>query len=368
MATYQVVPYRISVRPTRGTGADTRPLADVDGNKANLLDLIAQTLKKAPLKRGAKAIEYSFAKKEDTTYRLGDLRKGDNVLYSVVTRGSAGIQSKIMANGALAFTRSPDHIEDIDFRTMFVFPKGGKYAIMLTERIGTGGVSSFIAKLLTDTLKNALPKAMIDIKPLTTVADIANTNVMLNSIEYQFLRPTDPSGKFMDTNGADGVLSMKYKFGAKRRLDNYAGSSGLDASKIFGVIDPGLSQHGINLTGDKMKNLKAQANLNVTLPSGNTRTFTLGIDEGPGLLYALEAKLAPATGGGQKSAAALYRPSDVDFVRVCKEAIEDVKGSFGVLDTTSASCVKPSATGSVKVPASWKVVWNVTDNPAPNSP
>jgi hypothetical protein len=344
-------------------------LDDIDGNKVRLLDLIAQTLKPAPVKAGRKAKEYALPKKDDTTYRLGELRKGADVLYSVVTRGSKGIESKITADGTLAFQRSPNHVENIDFRNMFVFPKGGKFAILLTERVGTGGVSNFLLKLLTDTLRNALPKAKIEIEALTTIADVANMKVLLNSVDFQFPRPKDKAGKFMDTRSADGVLTFSYKFRTERRLDKYTDASGskLDASKVFGVIDPGLSLNGISLTGNQIKQSNAQADLHVTLPSGNKRTFTLGMDQGPGLLYAMEATVPTKGTGGTQSAAALYRPSDADFVRVCKEALTDISGTFGVLDTTAASCEKPSATGSVKVPSSWKVVWNVPDHTAPDS-
>lgn len=362
MATYQLVPYLISVHPRGTNGAEIRPIEDLDANGTKLGDLLGYTLQ-GSIGRGP----YRFPKSEDKSFRVSDFKSNAQTLYAIVTQGARGIQSQINDEGTVVFERESAHIEDIDFRTIIVLPRHGSYALMLTEKIGNYGVSSFLRKIISDTLRSNFHDVTVDIKPLTTAADLNNANILLRGMEFQFPQRGDASGRRMGLNGPDGSLAIKYKFRAPTKLSRFTNLGGevLDASKVFGVLDAGLAENGINVTGERLKELGLQADLQVTLPSGNHRSFTLGVDAGPALTYTLDPAGQPGSGNTD---ADRYKPSEEDFLRVAKEIVSDVTGNFGITETTATYCIVPAPSASVKVPNGWEVMWNVPDHIAPDSP
>jgi hypothetical protein len=361
VATYQLVPYLISVHPRGTHGAEIRPIEDLDANGTKLGDLLSYTLQ-GSIGRGP----YRFPKSEDKSFRVADFKSSAQTLYATVTQGNRGIQSRINDEGTVVFERKSNHIEDIDFRNLIVLPRHGSYALMLTEKIGNYGVSSFLRKIITDTLGSNFHDVTVEVKALTTAADLNNANILLRGMEFQFPRRGDASGRRMGLTGPDGSLALRYKFRAATRLSNYTNATGeiLDSSKVFGVLDTGLAENGLNVTGERLKELGLQADLQVTLPSGNHRSFTMGVDAGPALAYTLEPASDPGSG---ETDADRYKPSEEDFLRVAKEIVSDVAGNFGISETTSTYCVVPTSS-SVEVPNGWEVVWNVPDHIAPDSP
>jgi hypothetical protein len=364
VATYQVVPYLISVKPRGSHGGEIRPLDDLDGKKTKLIDLLKFTLSGAVGKG-----PFAFARNNDTTHRIASTEQNDRTIFVLVTQGSKGIESKIGTSNTVVFNRTPNHIEDIDFRNVIIFPKHGKYAVLLTERIGNRGVAGFLGKLITETMRENFSEVTTSMKALTSVADLKTTDLLLRSLDFKFPASNDPSGKRIDMTKADGYFSIKWRFMQPRRLSNYTDGSGkkLDASRIFGVMDQGLVASGLDVSGERLKELGVEADLHVTLPSGNQRTFTMGSDEGPGLAYKLEPQVPQAGSGVSQTAVGLIRPTDDDFLRVCKEAVSDVAGNFGVTAASAKYCEIPDPSVSVVTPDNWKVVWNVPDHIAPGS-
>ncbi|TQL55190.1 hypothetical protein [Subtercola boreus] len=325
------------------------------------MDLLAQTLVAS---KGHKP--FAFAKKDDTTFVIASVFKDSQTIYFTVTQGSKGIESRIDDNGKIVFERKTGHTEHIDFRNVVIFPAHGKFAVLLTERIGNRGVASFLVKLISDTLRQNFHEVTTVIKALTTAADLKNTNLALRSLDFQFPDKNDPSAKLMDLSNADGSFSLRWRFRKARKLSNYTDATGakLDADKIFAVLNPGLAANGLETSGERLKELGVTADLHVTLPSGNHRSFTLGMDEGPALAYTLEPKLKP-TGDG--TVADRFKPEDDDFLAVCKDAVSDVAGNFGIGTSSATYCVIPDPGEEVVVPSTWKVVWNVPDHIVPDS-
>lgn len=306
----------------------------------------------------------SFPKSADTTYRVANTAQDGSTIFATVTQGSKGIESKIGSGGEVVFERNPDHIEDIDFRNILIFPTHGKYALLLTERIGTRGVASFLRKLLTDTLRENFHEVTTTIKALTTVADLETMDLRLRSLDFRFPANNDPNGRRLDMQRPAGEFSLRWKFREPSRLSNFTDESGaaLDASRVFGAINPGLEAAGLHVTGDRLKELGVAADLHVTLPSGNKRSFTLGTDEGPALAYTLEPQTPVPGSSDGRSAEERVKPSNDDFLRVCKEAVSDVAGNFGIAQQTATFCRIPDPSIPVEIPQNWKVVWNVPDH------
>jgi len=356
MATYQVVPYLISVKPRSSRGAEVRPLDDLDGRSTKLVDLISQTLV------GAQAVgPFRFPRNEDTSFQVGPVSKNFRTVYFTVTQGSRGIESRLNDAGEIVFERRSDHIEDIDFRNVMIFPAHGKHAVLLTERIGNRGVASFLGKLIVDTMRQNFHDVTTEVRALTTAADLTNTNLRLKGMDFRFPLRNDPSGRRIDLSGPDGFFSLNYKFRAEQRLSNFTDDSGaqVDPSKVFGVLNTALTASGLGGTGETLKELGVEAEMHVLLPSGHQRSFTLGTDEGPALAYTLDPVTQAGTGD---TVAERYRPTDEDFLRVAKEAVSDVAGSFGIGQTSATYCEVPNPADSVVVPTDWRVVWNVPDH------
>ncbi|WP_157109225.1 hypothetical protein [Cryobacterium arcticum] len=306
------------------------------------------------------------------SFNVSGLRVGESAIYYTVSHGSRGIESSIGASDEdEIFDRKTKHVESIEFRNLVLFPKGASYALLLTERIGGRGIAAFNEKLLKDTIQAAVEGSIFSHTALVTAADLDNVPLLLNAVNFEFPSKTDPDGKFMDVSGLDGIFSLRYRFRKARKLSRYVGKDGekLSASEVFGVLNPALTAAGLNGSGDNLKELGVKAKLNVTLPSGNTRTFTLGVQEGPALVYALEAEQSTShhtvsTGVQQES---VDRPSVEDFLRVAREVVSDVSGSFTIPLNTVSDCYVPAGHEPVVCPPNWKVVWNEPDHTAASS-
>jgi len=367
MTTYQVAPYLLSVKPIRSEG-DIRPIDDIDARGSKLIDLVARTL------TGAIGMApFRVPKKDDVAYKVSDVRVGANAIFYVVTHGSSGIESRITGPDDDEFERTAKHIEDIEFRNLILFPAGASYALLMTERIGGRGIASFNAKLLKDTIQTNIEGSLFTHAPLATAADMAAIPLMFNAVNFEFPKKTDPDGRFIDISHLDGFFGLNFKFRKARPLSNFSNDNGkLDVNKVFGVINPSLEAAGVRTTGKKLKKLGVKAKMNVTLPSGNSRTFTLGVQEGPALVYSL-TKGAPTPNqldenGQPVLQDEIERPDDSDFVRVAKDIVSDVKGSFTIPGSAVTDCAVPNVHDPIEVPSTWKVVWNVPDHTIPDTP
>ncbi|MCM3614599.1 hypothetical protein M3672_09135 [Microbacterium enclense] len=354
--TYQLAPYVVWIKPTRSQG-DIRPLDDIDANGLTMRDLIARTL------TGAMGNSYSLPKKPDVGFRVSDVRVGNRSLYFEVSAGSRGVESEIaLPDEASGFSRTVNHVENVKFRHLVVFPKGGTHAVLLAERIGVGGVSSFVGRLLKDTIQENVPGSLFTMNALLSAAELRQIPIMVNSVSFEFPQHRDEQGRLSDVGAAAGKLNFRLKLTRARKLDGFTKGKGkdtkIDPELIYGVIDEALSQAGFGFRGRRLMQSKGvKAKVGVELPSGNKRSFTLGEREGPALVYPL---------GTVKSADAAdeerHKPGDDVLVSVARDIVTDVRGSYGVKRSTADDCVLPDSHDPIEVPKDWKVVWRVPDH------
>ena len=367
MTTYQLAPYLLSVKPIRSEG-DIRPINDIDARGTTLIDIVARTLTGA-----IGSAPFRIPNNDDVAYKISDVRVGANAIFYVVTHGSSGIESKITGPDDDEFERTTKHIEDIEFRNLVLFPANASYALLMTERIGGRGIAAFNAKLLKDTIQANIEGSLFTHAPLATAADMAAIPLMFNAVNFEFPKKTDPEGRFIDMSRLDGFFALNFRFRKARPLSNFADEDGnLDVNKIFGIINPSLEAAGVRTTGKKLKKIGVKAKMNVTLPSGNSRTFTLGVQEGPALVYPL-TKGVPTPNqvdddGQPVLQEEIERPEDSDFTRVAKDIVSDVKGNFTIPASAVSDCVLPDAHDPIEVPPTWKVVWNVPDHTVTDTP
>lgn len=361
MTTYQVSPYLFSARVRGSVPPDLRPLDDLDAKGTSLHSLLAKTLT-AARKKGP----FSFPHRDDVTYSVTTVKAAQRSVYFVITQGSRGIESTISENGTLLHKRKPGHVEEIAFRCLAVFPKHGKHAIVALERVGNNGVAGFLQKLVPETLRTMFHDVVTEFRPLVTAADVADTKLRLNAISFRFPEKTDPDGKRLDMGPPAGFLTVNYRFRAAKKLTNFtdANNKKIEPHKVFGVLSDQLSETGFASSATGLLEMGVHADMHVTLPSGNDRTFTLGVQDGPALAYGLTPG-EPGVASG--SVARRIRPSDQDFIRVCKEILTDIEGTYSVKESTQALCEIPNKAKKIAVPESWKVVWSVPDHTAPAS-
>lgn len=352
MPLHQLAPYVISMRDAGSIGADKRPIDNLNGKGERLVDILGFTLKAA-----GKAL-YQFPKQEDTSFTVSRVLKGKNVLWVETVMAIKGIESEFTdGKGETAFKRMHTHNEHITFRSLFLFPSGGHHAFLLTERIGNSGVVTFLRNLLIRSTHANYHGTHIDIDALTTVRDLADADVRLKSINFIFPGGKDPSGRFADPNDPDGHFTMKYNFGHKRKISKFLDGDKVDPSKIFGVLTPAIGALAGTATPDSLKQMGVRASLNVMLPSGHERTFTLGSQDGPSLMY----PIGDLDQGGQESARRAAttprRPGDDRFIIACKDAIADVEGTYGVTSAHQDECQKPARSLPIAPPKGWEVTW-----------
>ena len=348
--TYQLAPYLLWIKPAYSHG-DIRPIDDIDLNGLTMQDLLARTLA-AVLNKPLQS-----PKRSDTEFKVVDVMLGERCLYFEVTVGSSGIESEITApDDDQAFSRTVRHVENVRHRNIVVFPEGGEYAILMTERIGTGGVSSFTERLFKDTIQENLKRTIFSQKALLSAAELGDLPIMVNSVSFEFPQQRDEQGRLTDMGVAAGKLHFRLKLTRARKLVGFTKGKGkgakIDPSLVYGVIDESLQQAGFGFRGKKLMKAGVRAKVGVELPSGNKRSFTVGEREGPALVYSLGK--VEAVGEADQE---LNKPGNDVLVNVARDILTDVKGNYGVRKKTVDYCVLPATRVPIEVPKGWKEVW-----------
>lgn len=354
--TYQLAPYLLWIKPIRSQG-DIRPLDDIDASGLTMRDLLARTL------TAVIGVPHRLPKKLDTEFKVTEVRVGARCLYFVVSVGSSGIESEIAAPGEPeAFNRTVKHVESVKYRNLVVFPKNGTHAVFMTERIGVGGISSFIERLFKDTIQENISGALFTQKALFSAAELGDLPIMVESVSFEFPQQRDETGRLTDLGAAAGKLNFRLKLTKAKKLVGFTKGKGknarIDPNLVYGVIDEALSQSGFGFRGRKlMKTKGVRAKVGVELPSGNKRSFTVGEREGPALVYPLGQVKSE-----DEAEQELNKPDDATLVSVARAILTDVKGSYGVKRSTADDCVLPDSHDPIEVPTEWKRVWNVPDH------
>jgi hypothetical protein len=338
----------MTLRARRGTDQSDTFKIDELPHDWKLIDLCAWTLRRA-----TQRTSFASASDRDIQYTVRDVRADDRVLTFEVIKGSTGIESSIEREGDDPFNREVTHRENIGLRCMIVFPEGGHHAFVLLERISNIGVASFIQKLLLGSLRPRLPEATITLDPLATAADLAETGAILQAITFKLPMPGDRSGRREAMDGIGGKFALKWTLGGQRQIRRFADADGtrIEASKVFGVLSDALGAWGSSLSSDGAIERQAQADLTVK-QNGSQRTFTLGTDEGPSIVY-------PILPTGETAAREYTeRPSGLLFEATCKRVITDLDGRYDVTASTVHQVTMPPNEHTGEVPEHWKVEWD----------
>ena len=353
--TYTLAPYLLWIQPKHSQG-DIRPLDDVDANGLTMRDLLLQTL------TGVLDSPKRMPKKPDVSFTVVDVRAAARCLYFEVALGSSGIESEITGPGQpKPFSRTIKHLESVRYRNLIVLPKGGTHAVLMTERIGNGGVSAFTERLFKDTIQENLDGSLFTQKALMSLADLTALPIMVNSVSFEFPQQRDEDGRLTDLGAAAGKLLLRLKLTNARKLAGFTKGKGqktrVAPNLIFGVIDEALNQAGIPLKGKALLKSGIKAKVGVELPSGNSRSFTVGEREGPALVYPLGQVASPDDADGPTK-----KPGEDVLVEAGRDILKDVKGNYGVKSGTPADCVMPKPHDPVKLPETWKAVWREPDH------
>lgn len=359
MANYGMVPYLISMKVRYGQGDASRPIDDIDGRRTRMQDLLAGVLLDA-VESGKRFVG---AADSLSAYKVSSLRRGKRVLWTTLEVGSRGIKGRLEkeADGSV-FHRDAEDSEYVDLRHVLLFPRGGHHALLFAERCGHYGAITFLARALTDSMRQHMPGVTMSVRPLTTMSALHDASI--NRITFKAPSKLDAAGQFLDDGGPTVEIVAKFK-NERHVKDLQTDSGSIDSNKVFGVLADVLeSTSGTRPLPKSLDDTHWRADLGITLESGNRRTFELGSGEGPGLAYPVIAKADILKGQTSRRPTSVSHPSDDDFSDACVVALTDIDGQYGVSQSSLNDIGNPDAEWREPSAQRLKVIW---DDPASNS-
>lgn len=352
---YAVVPYLLSLH-VKKSPSDIRPINDVDQKGTKLIDVIAETY------FGVKDHKLVHPKETTRSLTITELHRGDRAIFAHVRPGRSGITSSIEGPSG-AYNRTAQDREHLWLRQALIFPSGGKYAFLLSERVANIGTSSMTNLLLAPNLARAFP----GLQPSMVAA--MDEDVLRDVIKAQpvakmtFRRPRrgDKDGAFLMVNGKSVSLDLVIKPPRKQSwtLGSLAGGDKdlPELNDMMGILLP-ILRPGVE-DSDAVRAELLDEGWEPSLETrrgGSRKTLQVGTTTARDMSLMIT---------GDDGNPLQDTPDDEQFRKACISALELFAGRFGLPSDPGPLCQWDAAewapTGSPR-----EVRWN--DTPVATAP
>jgi hypothetical protein len=357
MATYQIVPYLISLA-VRSKPSETRRMDDLDGSGLDILDVAGGifTTHRAPLRlRNPSNLTAPI-------HQITSVRRGDRAVFVVIAPGETGIASEVEHANGTHTVRSPKDTEWTDLRHVVYRSPGSHRALLLAERVGQRGAVSPIAGVLRDAWSASKGRdAILKVNAATSEEHMrqAIEDSPITGLRFTLPNPNDPNLAAMSVGGQRTNVELRLRPKRKRgqpspwTIGRFRKGDEPLITTLLSEVTP-ILMRGADPEAAAIALLEQgwRTKVEVKLPGGTKRTIDVATDLSVTMSF-------PVVEGRDDLD---DRPTDVEFADACNRVIETLyPGEAGGPD--------PCTWGSDECDTvkGWKVVWDEPVKPVAGS-
>lgn len=319
--TYQIVPYLLSVG-VKGSSTETRPIWDINGKQATLLDAVAKTV------AASRGRQFPDQTTPERKLEVAALQVGDHALYMRWQPGRSGIESEIRRPDGETVSRSTKDTEYVPVRHVLICPPGSAFALLFAERVGQVGAVTMTTRLLQGTFQKYNGDLRLRAAPAVT-SEVMHKMIAdqpIKGLVFKRPRTGDAEGHMINVSGEP--VHFRVELSPRRRhfwkidkLPKETASQEVTTASLLGVLAPVL-RPGVDHEQAVASLLEEgwQSALSVKFPNGSQREVNMTESHATTMSFPI---VDSADDIGE-------RPTDEQFRQACEDALGLFEGQYGI--------------------------------------